>query len=85
VGSEIDSSGFVGKSWSTYSFDVVVSRTQVFTNVEQAVTNSTTNKTSLTPADAVTLHKLPELNLTSRDHSILANLRCGTRSMHPPA
>ena len=73
VGSEIDSSGFVGKSWSTYSFDAVVSRTQVFTNVEQAVTNAA-GKTSLTPADAVTLHKLPELNLTSRDHSILANL-----------
>jgi LPS-assembly protein len=73
VGSEIDSSGFVAKSWSTYSFDVVVSRTEVFTNPEQAVTNAT-GKTSLTPADAVTLHKLPELNLTSRDHSILANL-----------
>ena len=74
VGSEIDSSGFVERSWSTYAFDVVVSRTQVFTNVEQEITNSTTGKTSLTPADAVTIHKLPELNLTSRDHSILDNL-----------
>ncbi len=73
VGSEIDSSGFVGKNWSTYSFDVVVSRTEVFTNPEQAVTNSA-GKTTLPPADAVNIHKLPELVLTTRDHSILANL-----------
>jgi LPS-assembly protein len=73
VGSKIDSSAFLDKSWSTYTFDVVVSRTQVFDNVEQEVTNSA-GKTSLGPADAVTIHKLPELNLTSRDHSIFANL-----------
>jgi LPS-assembly protein len=73
VGNEIDSSAFLDKSWSTYTFDVVVSRTQVFDNVEQEVTNSA-GKISLGPADAVAIHKLPELNLTSRDHSIFANL-----------
>jgi LPS-assembly protein len=74
VGSELDSSGFVEKSWSTYAFDVVVARTQVFTETEQPITNQTTGKTSLTPPNAVNLHKLPELNLASRDHSIIDNL-----------
>jgi LPS-assembly protein len=74
VGSELDSSGFLDKSWSTYTFDVVVSRTQVFTETEQPITNPTTGKTSLTPPNAVNLHKFPELNLVSRDHSILDRL-----------
>ncbi len=74
VGSEISSSGYLDKSWSTYTFDLVVSRNQVFHNVEQEVVNPTTGKTSLSPADAVSLHKLPEAILTSRDHNIFANL-----------
>jgi LPS-assembly protein len=74
VGNEIDSSAYLNKSWSTYSFDVVISRTQVFDNVEQEITNQTTGKISLGPPDAVAIHKLPEVNLTSRDHSIFANL-----------
>jgi LPS-assembly protein len=74
VGSELDSSGFIDKSWSTYTFDAVMSRKQVFSNVEQEITDPNTGKVSLGPADALTIHKLPELNLTSRDHSIFANL-----------
>ena len=74
VGNEIDSSAYLDKSWSTYTFDVVTSRTQVFDNFEQPITNPATGKTSLGPADAVAIHKLPELNLTSRDHGIFANL-----------
>jgi hypothetical protein len=62
-----------------------MSRTQVFDNVEQEITNPTTGKISLGPADAVTIHKLPEVNLTSRDHSIFANLPSGIPSMRPPA
>ncbi|MEI9972451.1 MAG: putative LPS assembly protein LptD [Ignavibacteriota bacterium] len=74
VGNEIDSSAYLDKSWSTFTFDLVASRTQVFHNVEQEVTDADTGKTHLTPADAVTIHKLPEVTLTSRDHSIFANL-----------
>jgi LPS-assembly protein len=73
VGSEIDSSGFVQKSWDTYAFNVLVSRTQVFTNVEQQIKNAN-GSTSLGPADAVTIHKLPEIDFNSGDHSILSNL-----------
>jgi LPS-assembly protein len=74
VGSEIDSSGFLDKSWSTYTFDLVASRTEAFQYVEGEITNPTTGKTTLGQADAVTIRKLPELHLTSRDHSIFANL-----------
>jgi LPS-assembly protein len=74
VGSELTSSGFIDKSWSTYTFDVVASRTQAFQNVEQEVTNPVTGKTSLGPADAVTIRKLPEAELTSRDHDIFQGL-----------
>jgi LPS-assembly protein len=74
VGSEIDSWGFLDKSWQTYTFDLVVSRTQVFQYVEQELVDPTTGKTSLGPANQVTIHKLPELNLTSRDHDIFAHL-----------
>jgi len=74
VGNEIDSSAYLDKSWSTYTFDVAVSRTQVFNNTEQEITNPSTGKVSLGPADAVAIHKLPELHLTSRDHSIFGNL-----------
>lgn len=74
VGNEIDSSAYLDKSWSTFTFDLVATRMQAFTNVEQSFVNSTTGKTSLSPADAVTIHKLPEAILSSRDHSIFANL-----------
>jgi LPS-assembly protein len=74
VGSEITSSGFIDKSWSTYTFDVVASRTQAFQTVEQEILDPATGKTSLGPADAVTIRKLPEAELTSRDHDIFRGL-----------
>jgi LPS-assembly protein len=74
VGSEIDSSGFIEKSWSTFTFDTVASRMQAFTNVEQAITDPNTGKVSLGPADATTIRKLPEVLLTSRDRSIFDKL-----------
>jgi LPS-assembly protein len=74
VGSEIHSSGFLDKSWSTYTFDVVASRAESFQNVEQEVTDPATGKTSLGPANAVTIRKLPEAEFTSRDHDIFSGL-----------
>jgi LPS-assembly protein len=74
VGSEIHSSGFVEKNWSTYTIDVLASRTQLFQNVEQEVVDPVTGKQSLAPADAVTIRKLPEAELFSRDHDLFQNL-----------
>ena len=73
VGSVIHSSGFLDKTWSTYDFDVEVSRTELFNSVETEVLNPATGKQSLV-ADAVTIHKLPQLDLSSRDHTIFEKL-----------
>ena len=70
VGSEIHSSAYLDKSWSTYTFDLVAARTQVFQNVEQQIPGTT----SLAPADAVTIRKLPEGEFTSSDHDIFRGL-----------
>ena len=71
VGSVIQSNAFLNKDWSTYSFDVEVSRTELFDQVEQSdpVTGKITG-----PADAVTISKFPEGVLMSRDHDIFKNL-----------
>ena len=74
VGTEIHSTGFIDKNWSTYAFDVLASRDELFNQVEPVLTNPTTGELYLGTADAVTIHKLPELNLTSRDHSFFQNL-----------
>jgi LPS-assembly protein len=73
VGSEIHSSGFLDKTWSTFTFDTVISRTELFQNVEYTVTDPVTGKQSQV-ADAVTIRKLPEALLGSRDHDVFANL-----------
>lgn len=70
VGSEIASSGYVGKNWDTFAFNVEMSRSEVFTNVEQEIPNPVTGKVSLGPANAVTIRKLPEAVLDDRDHAI---------------
>ena len=74
VGSEIASSGYLDKSWDTFTFDAVVSRSQLFANVEQEITNPATGKTSLGPCLCTDIRKLPELLFTSRDRSIFARL-----------
>jgi LPS-assembly protein len=73
VGSEIHSSGVLDKSWSTYTADILVSRTQLFQSVEQQVSDPVTGQQSLV-ADAVTIRKLPEGQFTSRDHDIWRGL-----------
>jgi LPS-assembly protein len=73
VGSEIHSSGYLDKSWSTYTFDAVASRTQLFQSVEQQVTDPVTGQKTLV-ANAVTIRKLPEAQFTSRDHDLFHGL-----------
>ncbi len=73
VGSEIHSVGFIDKNWSTFTVDTVASRTQNFQTAEIAVTDPVTNQLSYV-TDAVTIRKLPEVQLSSRDHDIVAGL-----------
>jgi len=69
IGSEIHSIGFINKDWSDYTFDITFARLQNFESVEVASTDPVTGKTSLLP-NAVTIRKLPEAELTQRDHQI---------------
>lgn len=70
VGSEIHSAGFIDKNWSTFTVDTVASRTQNFQTAEIAVTDPATNQVSYV-TDAVTIRKLPEVQLSSRDHDLV--------------
>ncbi len=69
IGSEIHSVGSLAKNWSTYNFDVIFDRTQNYINTEIPVTNPTTGAVHFL-TDAVTLHHLPDLDLSSRDHAL---------------
>lgn len=70
IGSEIHSTGFVDKNWSTFTADIVASRIQNFQTTDIAVTNPETNQVSYL-TDAVTIRKLPEVQLSSRDHELV--------------
>ena len=58
--SESASVGFIAKEWSSFTFDAVASRVESFQ--------------SITPGDQILIHKLPEVELTSRDRQIWDNL-----------
>lgn len=73
VFSEVSSIAFLNKDWSTFTFDTVVGRQQDFSTLEITETNPITNKQS-TDTNSVVIKKLPELDLSSRDHPIAANL-----------
>lgn len=73
VFSEVNSVAFLNKNWSTYTFDTVVSRMEDFTSLEIPTTNPTTGKPA-TDTNAVVIRKLPELDLSSRDHQVSPNL-----------
>ncbi len=66
IGSEIHSSGFLGKDWSTYTFDVVLARLENFQTAEVAVPDAAGGQHFI--SNAVTIRKLPEAELSSRDH-----------------
>lgn len=69
VFSEVNSVGFIGKDWSTYSFDTVAARMEDFQSAE--IPNPTTGQMQ---TNAVVIRKLPEVDLTSRDRRIWDNL-----------
>ena len=73
VFSEVSSVAYVGKDWSTFTFDTVVERKQDFTTLEITETNPITDKQSM-DRNSVIIKKLPELDLSSRDHPVADNL-----------
>ncbi len=68
VFTEVNSVAFVNKNWSTYSFDTVVERKEDFTTSEIMLTEPD-GKTN-TYTNAVIIKKLPEVDLSSRDHEV---------------
>ncbi len=72
IGSEMHSDAFLNKDFDTYTFDVVASRIENFQQTEIQTTNA--NGSFSYQRDAVLLHKLPEADFSSRDHSIRKNL-----------
>jgi LPS-assembly protein len=73
IGSEIHSVGFLNKNWSTYTFNAIFARQENFQRAEVPVTDPATGKSRYV-ADAVTIRKLPEAELSSRDHLIWKNI-----------
>jgi LPS-assembly protein len=65
IGSEFHSTGLVGKSWSTYSFDTTLSRLENFQTAEVG--------TDL-KRNAVLIHKFPETEFASTDRRIFRNV-----------
>ena len=73
VGSDIHSVGFINKNWSNYTFNLVFARLENFQTVEVPIVDPTTG-VSHNVANAVTIRKLPEAELSSRDHRIWQNI-----------
>lgn len=73
VFSEVSSVAFLDKNWSTYTFDVAAARMEDFTSLEITSTDPVTGKTT-TETNAVVIRKLPEADLSSRDHRLLPDL-----------
>jgi len=67
VFSEVNSTAFVQKDWSTYSFDTAIERKQDFTSAEISINNTTYT-------NSVVIKKLPEVDFNSRDHQVSPNL-----------
>jgi LPS-assembly protein len=72
IGSEMHSDAFLNKDFDTYTFDLVASRNENFQSTEIQETNA--NGSFSYQRNAVILHKLPEAQFSSRDHSIWKNL-----------
>src|SRR5262249_5729315 len=72
IASEMHSDGFLNKDFDTYTFDFVASRIENFQTAEIQTTNA--NGSYSYQRNAVLLHKLPEANFSSRDHSIWKDL-----------
>ncbi|MBV9506908.1 MAG: LPS-assembly protein LptD [Acidobacteriia bacterium] len=70
VGTEVHSVGFLNRSWSDYTFNVVAARLENFQSVELPVTNPATGVTS-TETNGVIIRKLPEAEFSGREDQIL--------------
>ncbi len=73
VFTEVNSVAFLNKNWSTYTLNTVIERQQDFTSLEITTTDPVTNRTT-TNTNAVVIRKLPEVDLSSRDHQVSHNL-----------
>ncbi|MBZ5575700.1 MAG: LPS assembly protein LptD [Acidobacteriia bacterium] len=73
IGSEVQSVGFLNKSWSAYTFNVVGARLENFQSTEVQVTDPVTQATKL-EANAVTIRKLPEAQFSERERQVLKNV-----------
>ena len=73
IGSEIHSVGFLDKNWSTYTFNAIFARLENFQSIEVPITDPVSGHSHYV-ANAVTIRKLPELELGSRDHLIWKNI-----------
>jgi LPS-assembly protein len=73
VGSEIHSVGFINKNWSNYTFNLVFARLENFQSIEVPIVDPATGNTRKV-TNAVTIRKLPEAELSSRDHLIWKNI-----------
>ncbi|MGH9661005.1 MAG: LPS-assembly protein LptD [Bryobacteraceae bacterium] len=60
VFSEVHSVGYVGKQWSTYSFNVGIVRLENFQSTQ--------------PGDTILIRKLPEITFSSRDRQLWKNV-----------
>jgi LPS-assembly protein len=69
IASEIHSSGFVNKNWSTVSFNAMFARLQNFQSAEIEVTDPETKARKYLP-NAVTIRKIPEVELNARDRRL---------------
>jgi LPS-assembly protein len=69
IGSEIHAVGFANKNWDSYTLDVVMSRLENFEQAEFIPPNSPPGYDKFT-SDAVLIHKLPEVDFTSRDQQV---------------
>lgn len=70
IGSETHSVGFVNKNWTNYTLNVIFARLENFQTGEVAIPSGTTNYV----ANAVTIRKLPEAELSGRDRPIWGKL-----------
>lgn len=73
VFTEVSSVAFLNKDWSTFTLDTVVERKQDFTSLEITETDPVTGKLN-TYTNAVVIKKLPEVDLSSRDHQVFPGL-----------
>ena len=72
VFTEVNSVAFLNKDWSTYTVDIVAERKEDFTSLEITQTNPGGKLTKNT--NSVVIKKLPEVDLSSRDHEVAAGV-----------